>query len=468
MIEFTIISGPDSGRQFSIQKEQITVGRAPHTDVTIPNDKAVSAHHAYVVRQDTEWLLVDRSKNGTFVRQPDGAFVRVQGQYRLGSKETVRVGRTTLHIDCAPSLEQRSAAGPSVEQDDQPPPQEPVVLSIDIEGPALKHHLLSSSARGSRYTAAYCESDLAEINARLRRVAAEAQLAHGSRPPNQIQESQGHCGAFVYDHLFPAHIRQNLAGLANQDLFLLHHAALADVPWEIAFGDGDFLCLRFNLGRQMLVEGYSTAMMPRRRPTSLRVLIVSDPTGDMPEAHQGAEEIFRLVRRVGPQYRVEFLAGARIERTDLLCRLKRADLVYYAGHAEYVECDPSESGWRLKNGCVTCNDFHKLDPPPLFVFANGCQTAREAPIADIETRWGGGMASAFILCGVESYLGTLWPIPAAGSAAFAAAFFRNLLTGHSIGVSVRQARQRLIEQAGLTETVWASYVLYGDPSRRFV
>ena len=75
-----------------------------------------------------------------------------------------------------------------------------------------------------------------------------------------------------------------------------------------------------------------------------------------------------------------------------------------------------------------------------------------------------GLASAFLFAGVNSYIGTVWPIPERSSAMFAKSFFHALVHGLSVGECVREARREVIEKRGAGDLVWASYVYYGDPS----
>jgi len=66
---------------------------------------------------------------------------------------------------------------------------------------------------------------------------------------------------------------------------------------------------------------------------------------------------------------------------------------------------------------------------------------------------------------VPVYLGTLWELHDAGSAAFALAFYRSLFDGDTLGASVRSAREQSFRFHAFA---WANYVLYGDPTARLI
>jgi FHA domain len=60
-------SNPASSMGWMLDKERLTVGRDPSSDVRI-DDPTVSMHHADLVRRESEWAIVDAgSVNGTWV-----------------------------------------------------------------------------------------------------------------------------------------------------------------------------------------------------------------------------------------------------------------------------------------------------------------------------------------------------------------------------------------------------------------
>ena len=59
-------TGSQSGQRWSLNKDELIIGRGADCDVMI-DDKTVSRHHAKIVRETDKWLLVDTSKNGVHV-----------------------------------------------------------------------------------------------------------------------------------------------------------------------------------------------------------------------------------------------------------------------------------------------------------------------------------------------------------------------------------------------------------------
>ena len=83
-------SGPNAGSRFAIDKEVVTAGRHPNSDIFL-DDITVSRRHAEVVRQDGGYLVRDvGSLNGTYVNRSridesvlsDGDELQV-GKFRL-------------------------------------------------------------------------------------------------------------------------------------------------------------------------------------------------------------------------------------------------------------------------------------------------------------------------------------------------------------------------------------------------
>lgn len=59
--------GPEIGTRYTLEGEQVSVGRVPDNDIQL-DDFTVSRQHAVFVRQGTAWLLRDLgSLNGTYV-----------------------------------------------------------------------------------------------------------------------------------------------------------------------------------------------------------------------------------------------------------------------------------------------------------------------------------------------------------------------------------------------------------------
>jgi len=475
-IRVSFISGPAVGQDstFDPKDSPVLIGRRPACALHLGDDKSVSSRHAQLLWQNGQWHVQDlNSKNGSFI-QKGTTYRRIDDIEPLREDDVVIIGQTVLRLRAAANeggdtaiLDPGPVPGPEATR--HSPPQtttvaDKLMLRVERHGDQLKCQFFSSGAYGSRYSVPYRESDIAEVNARIREIARNASVE--TPGPGKPIERLREVGAMLRDLVVPRRVQEKLAEHEGRDLFLLHCAESVLIPWELVVIDGQFLCERFSLGRQVVVDHQSSVVLANRTHTPLRVLIVCDPVDGVPQAQRGAERLFEQLLRAAPQWHVDFIAGARVQRLNLLSRLSRTDLLYLVGHAEYDEQDPGQSGWPLKSGWLKCADFRMLQTPPRFVFANGCETTREAAWTDTAGGLAGafGIASSFVLAGVQGYLGAAWPISASSSADFAADFFTELAAGFSVGESTRRARRHVRENQVVDDAVWASYALYGDPS----
>lgn len=67
-VMLVVRQGPEIGTRFSLEGDQVTVGRVPGNDIQL-DDVTVSRQHAVLVRQGAAWLVRDLgSLNGTYVK----------------------------------------------------------------------------------------------------------------------------------------------------------------------------------------------------------------------------------------------------------------------------------------------------------------------------------------------------------------------------------------------------------------
>ena len=89
------VSGPVEGKQFSVKKHGLLIGRNPKNDLVIPQDVQVSGSHAYLRYDKGGLFIIDRnSRNGTFVNEnklTDTGCV-------LNSGDRIRVGNSTFEV----------------------------------------------------------------------------------------------------------------------------------------------------------------------------------------------------------------------------------------------------------------------------------------------------------------------------------------------------------------------------------
>jgi CHAT domain-containing protein len=257
-------------------------------------------------------------------------------------------------------------------------------------------------------------------------------------------------GSLIFSHLLTEPARERLRTVEPCDLYLRLDEQLIHVPWELCHDGQDFLATKFRVGRQVITGAPLPKLAFRREVRSpLRVLLIVDPTESLAEANQEADRLCTLLDAI-PAVEVTLVGGRNVRKVPLLAQLQAHDVVHFAGHSFYDAANPSHSGRRLHEGVLTAGELSKLTHPPLLVFSNSCQAGTTVAWQQ-GYRYEGqafGIGSAFLLAGVQNYIGTFWVVHDEESVVFATAFYRGVTAGSSLGAALLQARQAVIEQRG--------------------
>ncbi|HEV8306244.1 MAG TPA: CHAT domain-containing protein [Methylomirabilota bacterium] len=277
-------------------------------------------------------------------------------------------------------------------------------------------------------------------------------------------------GQLLYGLLLPPQTRERLGQSKADELRLVIDDQLVQIPWELAHTGQDFLCLLFGIGRVVSTPQTVAVAEPREPQSPLRVAVVADPRGDLPEARrEGTQLAAQLNSRA--EFRV-VLPGQAATRQEFLTHFGTCDVLHFAGHADYEALKPADSNFVLADGRLPAAELIGLAqgaPAPRLIFLNACQSGQTPRWrgAALETRVF-GLANAVLLTGVKHYIGSLRTLQDRHSLHYALEFYRQLGRGESVGVAVREARRALAKRLGKTSLIWASYVLYGDPVSRYV
>jgi hypothetical protein len=89
--KLTVTDGTGATKEVPLNKERVTIGRAPDNDIPFTGDKAVSGHHAVVITILQDSFLEDLdSTNGTQVNGKQVA------KHPLSNGDVITIGRNTL------------------------------------------------------------------------------------------------------------------------------------------------------------------------------------------------------------------------------------------------------------------------------------------------------------------------------------------------------------------------------------
>lgn len=275
-------------------------------------------------------------------------------------------------------------------------------------------------------------------------------------------------GQNLYDELLTPKAKNSLRSTLSDTLVLYLDDQLVHIPWELLFDGEEFLCLKFGIGRIVSTKQSMVGIQKRGKRESLNVLIMADPQGNLEAAYKEGIKIRDELSEKAEKIKVS-LVSSQTDIQYIKKNMRDFDIVHYAGHADYDLNNPSQSGWVMYDGKMTASDIIKMagsTPLPSLIFANACHSGRtgEWNITEGFENEIYGLANAFLLAGVTHYIGTFWEVLDSPSSVFAIEFYRAVAENASIGQALLKARKQLIEIYGKNNIIWASYMLYGDPS----
>lgn len=275
-------------------------------------------------------------------------------------------------------------------------------------------------------------------------------------------------GQKLYDILMTPKAKELMASTRASSLIISMDDRLVHIPWEMLFDGDEFLCLRFAMGRLVATRQSVGQVKQRALGRPLKMLILSDPKEDLKAAYREGvairDNLEALHKDVIPNLR-----SGPVDAEYAKGKLRNYDVLHYAGHADYDLADPANSGWLMNGGKFTAKDVIEMSgskPMPALVFSNACHSGQTGEWS-VQKSYGDeiyGLANAFLLSGVQHYVGTFWEILDEPSAAFAIRFYSELMAGAQAGEALRQARMHLVRLYGEDNIVWSSYMLYGDPT----
>jgi hypothetical protein len=265
-----------------------------------------------------------------------------------------------------------------------------------------------------------------------------------------------------------------LSRYPDDHLVIVHDALSSRIPWETIYVDSYFPAAQGGLSRRYLADNLSVAkwLADRQHGDTLDVLLVVDPTEDLPGAAQEGQRIQDLFGGYTSSVKLTVLKGSQAQKSTLLSHFSSGayDVIHYAGHAFFDSDFPANSGILCSGRQVLSGtELAGVGNLPSLMFFNACEAGRirapknanEKKLAMVKRiQRNVGLAEAFLRGGVANYLGTYWPVGDAPAKQFAEVFYGELLRGESVGDALLKARQKVQD---LKSVDWADYVLYGSP-----
>ncbi len=300
--------------------------------------------------------------------------------------------------------------------------------------------------------------------------------------PKDLLQNMKQIGETFFSQFFPEEIQRGLWEANESFLFLHVSPNLASIPWELLYNRDHFLASRFYLARTNSSYWHKTSVI---RKESLRILIVTDPTGDLEWARREGEMLYDALHSELKSNRinVHILGGKRVTKLELLHAIKECDIIHYAGHT-YEDPDPNESGWLLADGKVLrAREIGKSKTVPMLVFSNSClsstgkaqsrsfihKKSKPYQLSGLSNSMAdhfGNLADAFLHRGICNYVGTNWEFKDSQDACdFALHFYRFVFEEEPLGQALFHTRE-IFGHTSQNSLIWTNYALHGDPAVR--
>lgn len=296
---------------------------------------------------------------------------------------------------------------------------------------------------------------------RLYELADEAGVAGWSDERRQVLES---LGQRLFTLLLPTEVRRAVFGPDATSPLILD-VQDHDIPWELLHDGSGFVAKRLALARHLIRPRVARSWQARKK---VRVLVVGDPTGDLPQARAEAigvadgckAALDELRDRFRLESEVTLLCAEEATKSRVLLDIlmeptSEVDIFHYAGHARFNARDPDQSGLSLSDGDLRGFEARSMVGAPL-VFANGCRAGRGDDEMTVAYGAVSGLAADFVAGGALGYLAPMWAVRDSVAQQFAAAFYAAVIGGETIGQAVLTARNRVDDVDAL------AYVYYGD------
>lgn len=252
----------------------------------------------------------------------------------------------------------------------------------------------------------------------------------------------------------------------------VHDRNSASIPWEAMYFDDDSPALRPGISRLYAIEQRSRSVagpLRRNRNEAIRLLLVDNPTGDLAGAARESQAIAEIFKAGNGALHV--LSAGDAHRAAVMEALDSGDfdILHYAGHADFDPASPSASCLKLADGPMTAADLCQLQRVPQLIFLNACESGRirgEEPVTvhsarNFEFLAKVSLAEALLASGVQSFIGTYWPVNDLAACAFSQVFYEALVAGKPVAVAMSEARQKLVS---MNSRDWANYLHFGDPT----
>ena len=269
----------------------------------------------------------------------------------------------------------------------------------------------------------------------------------------------------VVESILPEILKERVGNIKTEELFIIPHKHLHQIPWEAVVVGENPLCVKYNLIRHYSLDLIRSSLSyPKKDNKS--ALIVSNPTLDLEGAKEECIEVENKLKgyKINPLYEHD----AKLEHVKN--SLAKVSLAHFACHAKFNIETPFASKILLNDQSIIASDISIMDfgfyP---FIFLNACETGRSEVknVSDIESIGDEqiGLVRAFAMAHSPSIIVTGWEIDVDVAKYFGKTFY-SVISDNNLISALRFAREKTYNKFKDESKDWAAYILYGNPYRR--
>lgn len=272
-------------------------------------------------------------------------------------------------------------------------------------------------------------------------------------------------GPKLFDLIFPREFSAKyLDTPSEKPLILIPHRDLYAIPWEILRNKNSkgkysgYLGLDFPLVRNFSLDLARIMLKKGMGQKGKDMLLFGNPTGDLGGA---ALEVKTLEQNLKGKIHSKILLKNEANRENFKenIKLKQFGIVHYAGHADFMESDPSLSVLILADGPLTARELGLIRINNTLFFLSACETGQAKGTGGGEVF---GIIRGLTLAGAQSILSTNWQVSDETQISLAVKFYENLKKGMTAAAALREARRHNWEKYK-DVLDWASTTIYGNP-----
>lgn len=264
------------------------------------------------------------------------------------------------------------------------------------------------------------------------------------------------------DQLGAALLSPVAADLAGAEVVVVAATGpLRSLPWAALRLDGAYLSEHHDVAA-ITHAGSLGLLRAAPAPVDGPALLVGDPDGTLPAA---AVEVAAIARRRPGS---DVLVGSAATRDAVLSAARGKHVVHLATHGRVDAEVPARSHLVLAppGPDLTYREIPGFAPDlsdARLVVLSACDSGRPIDAVEPGVAAIAGLGAQFQRAGVESLVGTLWPVRDDATRAWMEAFYAALDEGRSLGAAARAAHQRLRDDPETAHPAdWAAFTLVGD------